>query len=89
MNAQELISGRAWVIARIEEMLERIVDNLLQEGEPLSITLNSRSGLTRRSTSAQIRATTSPPAPKRVDITFPGATAHEAWKFSEHIDEYI
>jgi meiotic recombination protein SPO11 len=62
-------------------MLERIVDGLLEEHEALTITLKSRAGLSRRrayDASSDGKA----PRPRERDISFPGATAQEAWNFS-------
>ncbi|KAF2728244.1 meiosis-specific topoisomerase Spo11 [Polyplosphaeria fusca] len=71
---------REWVIARIEEMLENIVDGLLGEKKSISITLKSRSGLTRRTAGLPTGSSSLPP--KVAEIGFPGATAQEAWKFT-------
>jgi meiotic recombination protein SPO11 len=76
--------ARLWVIARIEAMLERIVDGLLHESEALTITLKSRTGLSRlsrrRANASDINGQV--PAPKQRDLNFPGATTQEAWNFS-------
>ncbi|KAH4155448.1 hypothetical protein HBH43_212630 [Parastagonospora nodorum] len=71
---------RQWVIARIEGMLERIIDGLLDEEDALTITLKSRVGLSRRSKVANKNGQA--PEPKQRDINFPGATAQEAWNFT-------
>ncbi|KAF1998202.1 DNA topoisomerase IV, alpha subunit [Amniculicola lignicola CBS 123094] len=71
---------RDWVIARIEEMLERIVDGLLEESDQLTVTLKSRSNATRRTNPSQDLER--PPSPKSKDITFPGGTVQEAWRFT-------
>lgn len=76
-----LIDCRMWVIARIEAMLERIVDSLLEESEALTITLKSRAGISRRRAKIKYADGKLPEARKR-DISFPGATAQEAWNFS-------
>jgi meiotic recombination protein SPO11 len=73
--------ARLWVIARIEAMLERIVDGLLHESETLTITLKSRTGLSRRRGNANDNDG-QVPAPKQRDLNFPGATTQEAWNFS-------
>ncbi|KAF1941179.1 DNA topoisomerase IV, alpha subunit [Clathrospora elynae] len=72
---------RYWVIARIEAMLERIVDGLLEESESLTITLKSRAALSRRRTNA-VDGDGRAPEPKERDINFPGASAQEAWNFT-------
>lgn len=72
---------RNWVIARIEAMLERIVDGLLEESEALTITVKSRAALSRRQTTAT-NGDGHVPAAKIRDINFPGATAQEAWNFT-------
>jgi meiotic recombination protein SPO11 len=72
---------RFWVIARIEAMLERLVDGLLNERESLTISLKSRSGLSRRCANAVGDVGQAPKAKQR-DINFPGATVQEAWNFS-------
>jgi hypothetical protein len=79
-----LIIARSWVIARIEGMLERLVDALLEESEALTITLKSRVGLSRRDVKAASGAGTAP-EPRRRDINFPGASAQEAWNFSWYL----
>lgn len=62
-------------------MLERIVDDVLEGNERLTITLKSRSGFSRKQVVAKEGAVTTP-APKIRQITFPGSTAQEAWNFS-------
>lgn len=62
-------------------MLERIVDGLLDENKALTITLKSRAGISRRR-AKQIDTGGKTPQPKKRDISFPGATAQEAWNFS-------
>jgi hypothetical protein len=70
------------VIARIEAMIEKIVDGLLEEHEVITITLKSRAALSRRRvTAAEGDARTL--EPKERDINFPGASAQEAWNFSQ------
>ena len=71
------------MIARIEAMLERIVDGLLEEHESLTMTLKSRSTLSRRQTVVVAGNGPTPP-PKERDINFPGANAQEAWSFSQY-----
>ena len=71
------------MIARIEAMLERIVDCLLQGHEPLTITLKSRAAISRRKTSGA-EGDGPIPEPKERDINFPGANAQEAWNFSRY-----
>ena len=69
------------MIARIEAMLEGIVDCLLQGDESLTITLKSRAALSRRIPTG-IEGGGSTPKPKERDFNFPGANAQEAWNFS-------
>jgi meiotic recombination protein SPO11 len=76
-----LTSNRYWVIARVEAMLERIVDGLLEERDALTITLKSRVGFSRRRPHA-VEGDGKVPKPRERDINFPGATAQEAWNFS-------
>ncbi|KAF2789689.1 DNA topoisomerase IV, alpha subunit [Melanomma pulvis-pyrius CBS 109.77] len=61
-------------------MIERIVDGLLDDREQLSITLKTRNGVTRRGAHPNASGTV-PPAKTR-DITFPGSTVQEAWRFT-------
>ncbi|KAF3034495.1 hypothetical protein E8E12_003991 [Didymella heteroderae] len=72
---------RHWVIARLEAMLEKIVDGLLEESERLTFTLKSRAGISRRQPVTNDRAG-SLPAQKVRQISFPGNTAQEAWNFT-------
>ncbi|KAJ5060945.1 hypothetical protein J3E74DRAFT_474080 [Bipolaris maydis] len=76
-----LLTYRYWVIARIEAMLERIIDGLLGQHESLTITLKSRAAFSRRNAPSN-EGDESIPKPKERDINFPGANAQEAWKFS-------
>jgi meiotic recombination protein SPO11 len=62
-------------------MLERIVDSLLEESKPLTITLKSRAGISRRCGKTGDSGGKVPEAKQR-DINFPGSTAQEAWNFS-------
>ncbi|CAO2647362.1 Nn.00g082840.m01.CDS01 [Neocucurbitaria sp. VM-36] len=71
--AQGAPRDRNWVIARIESVLEKVADGLLEESEPLTITLKSRSALSRRRTNA-LDSEDQHPEPKHRDISFPGAT---------------
>lgn len=73
--------ARFWVVARIEEMLERIVDALLEESDSFTITLKSRASLSRRRSKA-VDDKRKVPEPKQRNISFPGSTAQEAWNFS-------
>ncbi|KAF1928237.1 meiosis-specific topoisomerase Spo11 [Didymella exigua CBS 183.55] len=72
---------RHWVIARLEAMLEKIVDGLLGGNERLTFTLKSRANISRRQPVAKHKAG-STPAPKVRQISFPGSTAQEAWNFT-------
>ncbi|EUC40547.1 hypothetical protein COCMIDRAFT_9596 [Bipolaris oryzae ATCC 44560] len=78
---QRPVRDRYWVIARIEAMLERIVDNLLEQHKSLTITLKSRANFSRRNAPSN-EGDGSIPKPKERDINFPGANAQEAWKFT-------
>jgi meiotic recombination protein SPO11 len=62
-------------------MLERIVDGLLEESDALTITLRSRAAQSRKREYATGHDGQLPQAKVR-DISFPGATAQEAWNFS-------
>jgi meiotic recombination protein SPO11 len=77
----KLILERNWVIARLETMLEGIVDGLLVGDDDLSITLKSRAGVTRRGKNIEKEKRSIPPAKTR-KVNFPGANAQEAWRFS-------
>lgn len=70
------------MIARIEAMLETIVDALLEEHEALTITLMSRAALSRRRTTATGDGQVLVPEPKVRSVNFPGTSAQEAWNFS-------
>ncbi|KAH7135132.1 meiosis-specific topoisomerase Spo11 [Dendryphion nanum] len=72
---------RTSVITRIEAMLENIVDALLHNIDPLSITLKTRSGITRRMRKSHASADETP-APKERRFCFPGSTVKEAWRFT-------
>ena len=71
------------MIARIEAMIELIVDAQLEDHEALTITLKSRAALSRRR-SATADGQEQTPEPKERDINFPGASAQEAWNFSRY-----
>lgn len=77
----KLTCNRNWVIARVETMLEGIVDGLLADEDELSITLTSRAGVTRRGKGTSRPQGSIPPAKTR-KINFPGSNAQEAWRFS-------
>ncbi|KAF2106621.1 Spo11/DNA topoisomerase VI subunit A [Lophiotrema nucula] len=62
-------------------MIEKILDGLLDNNGELSITLKTRSGLSRRDAREKQGKASLPPA-KVVKITFPGVTVNEAWRFS-------
>jgi len=61
-------------------MIERILDDLLNERKQLSITLKMRNSINRRQPQAD--ATKALPPAKTREITFPGNTVQEARKFS-------
>ncbi|ORY19119.1 Spo11/DNA topoisomerase VI subunit A [Clohesyomyces aquaticus] len=72
---------RNWVLARIEGMLEEIVDGLLENRGQLAITLKSRSA-----TAGQVMDSSGGRRPastlKNKEVNFPGRTAQEAWRFT-------
>ncbi|KAF2125542.1 DNA topoisomerase IV, alpha subunit [Dothidotthia symphoricarpi CBS 119687] len=80
-NTKRQLRDRSWVIARIEAVLETIVDALLEESEPLKITLKSRAGLSRRRINP-VDSSGRVPDPKERDINFPGSSVQEAWNFT-------
>ena len=69
-------------------MLETIVDTLLDENgcAQLSITLRTRSGLTRRQRDGPGDVNATPPS-KSQEFTYPGTTVHDAWRFSTQSNE--
>ncbi|KAF2179806.1 DNA topoisomerase IV, alpha subunit [Zopfia rhizophila CBS 207.26] len=73
---------RHWVIARIESMLEGVVDGLLEDKDQLSIILATRAGTTGRNLDPAKGITPTNSAPKTREITFPGSTPQEAWRFT-------
>ncbi|KAH7413687.1 hypothetical protein DE146DRAFT_626820 [Phaeosphaeria sp. MPI-PUGE-AT-0046c] len=81
IDVVQTVRDRFWVIARIEAMLERLVDGLLEESAALTITLKSRANLSRRRGKAEFQDGRLP-EPKQRNINFPGTTAQEAWNFS-------
>lgn len=62
-------------------MLKDIVDGLLDGRESLTITLKSRANTSRRIIQTD-RTNRALPEPKERVISFPGASAQEAWNFS-------
>ncbi|KAF1835351.1 DNA topoisomerase IV, alpha subunit [Decorospora gaudefroyi] len=80
-QAHRPVRDRHWVTARIEAMIEKIVDGLLEGHGVLTITLKSRAALSRRRIAAT-EADGRVPEPKERDINFPGANAQEAWNFT-------
>ncbi|KAG9193205.1 hypothetical protein G6011_03240 [Alternaria panax] len=80
--AQRPIRDRHWVIARIEAMIEKIVNALFEEHETLTITLKSRGTLSRKRTAPAADDQGVIPEPKERDLNFPGANAQEAWNFT-------
>ena len=74
---------RDWVIARIESIFEGIVDALLEEKTKLSITLSTRSGTAGRKLDSTNGIVTTSTGLQTREITFPGSTAQEAWRFSQ------
>ncbi|KAF2871325.1 Spo11/DNA topoisomerase VI subunit A [Massariosphaeria phaeospora] len=75
------VRDKNWVVARVGEFLERIVDALVENSGQLSIILKTRSGITRRKTEYTDQNGLMP-VPKTMEITFPGGTTQEAWKFT-------
>lgn len=61
--------------------MEDIVDALLEERESLTLKLKSRATLSRRRVISKDTAGRIP-EPKERSVSFPGATAQEAWNFS-------
>jgi meiotic recombination protein SPO11 len=72
---------RDWVISRVEAIIERLVDGLLEEGKELSITLKTRAGTCHRKKGSAGNQRDLLPAKSR-RINFPGGSAQEAWRFS-------
>lgn len=72
---------RDWAISRVEGIIEQLVDELLEEGKELSITLKTRAGTGRLKKGSTGHQGKIPPAKSR-KIKFPGASAQEAWRFS-------
>lgn len=72
---------REWVIERIENMLEGIVDGLLADNEQLTISLKTRAGLSRRHLDKSRDGVVVPP-PKVRELNYPGNNAQDAWRFS-------
>ncbi|KAF2467887.1 DNA topoisomerase IV, alpha subunit [Lindgomyces ingoldianus] len=70
-----------WVVARIEHMLEEIVDGLLGNRDQLSITLKSRSSAAGRVFEAG-KGMVATSESKTREISFPGNTPQEAWRFT-------
>ncbi|KAF3054094.1 hypothetical protein E8E11_011568 [Didymella keratinophila] len=78
---KRIFRDKHWVIARLEAMLEQIVDGLLEDRKRLTFALKSRAGISRRQPVPENRAD-STPAPRVRQISFPGSTAQEAWNFT-------
>lgn len=78
-----LIFVRNAVIARIENMLETIVDGLLDEDNDaqLTITLRTRSSMTRRQ--RDVPGDIDASQARTQEICYPGSTGQDAWRFSE------
>jgi meiotic recombination protein SPO11 len=72
---------REWVIARIESMFEKMLDALIDDNEELSFDLSTRAGTTRRKRNLDGGELSIPPTRSR-KVTFPGANAQEAWRFT-------
>ncbi|KAF2852027.1 DNA topoisomerase IV, alpha subunit [Plenodomus tracheiphilus IPT5] len=62
-------------------MLGKILESLLEEDRPMTVTLRSRASISRRQTKAQ-QGEPGLPEPKERHISFPGASAQEAWNFT-------
>lgn len=77
--------SRNWVIGCIENMLERIVDDLLAENEQLTIKLKTRTRLSRRHLGPVHDPGTIPP-PRNVELSYPGNNAQDARRFSAYLD---
>ncbi|KAI8933214.1 hypothetical protein NX059_009849 [Plenodomus lindquistii] len=78
---QSLLRDRLYVITRIEAVLEQLLESLVGDGRLMTITLKSRSAHSRRHVKIQ-EGKTALPEPKVRNISFPGASAQEAWNFS-------
>ena len=71
------------VIARIESLIQAIVDEIVEDKEELLIRL-SRRGIERgQSQDAAISSAVGTSDVQTREIRFPGATPREAWTFSE------
>ncbi|OCL06949.1 DNA topoisomerase IV, alpha subunit [Glonium stellatum] len=79
---QPIVRDRDWVIARIESIFEGIVDALLEKKTKLSITLSCRSGTAGRTFDSANGIVTTATGLQTREITFPGSTAQEAWRFT-------
>ncbi|KAF2276558.1 DNA topoisomerase IV, alpha subunit [Westerdykella ornata] len=75
------VKNRDWVIARVEGLIEGILDGLLAGDSELSISLKTRSGISRRD-SFQSKQTERAPHPRTRKISFPGSNGQEAWRFT-------
>ncbi|KAF2488355.1 DNA topoisomerase IV, alpha subunit [Lophium mytilinum] len=76
------VRDRNWVIKTIELVFESIVDALLEKNDKLSISLKTRSGSTGRRIDPTNGIVTVDGGLQTRSITFPGSTAHEAWRFT-------
>jgi meiotic recombination protein SPO11 len=60
------------------------VDDLLAENERLTISLKTRSGLSRLQSSSAWDKSTIPP-PRDIELSYPGSNAQDARKFSWYL----
>ncbi|KAK5020272.1 endodeoxyribonuclease [Cryomyces antarcticus] len=79
------VGDREFVLCKIESIFEKIADVLLNGGDRLIIPLKIRSGISGRGFDEESRIVTSESSIRTRDITFPGSTAQEAWRFSSYI----
>ncbi|KAF2685142.1 DNA topoisomerase IV, alpha subunit [Lentithecium fluviatile CBS 122367] len=77
------VLNRDGVIARIENILTKIVGALLDDSDEaqLSVALRTRSHLSRRQYD-QPRDISATPPPKVQEISYPGNSVQEAWRFT-------
>ncbi|TKA79858.1 hypothetical protein B0A49_01566, partial [Cryomyces minteri] len=76
------VGDREFVLCKIESIFEKIADVLLNGGDRLIIPLKIRSAISGRGFDGESRIVTSESSIRTRDITFPGSTAQEAWKFT-------
>lgn len=72
----------ALVIDKIEDVFEQVTDALLNDRNEISITLKSRKPANR--SKADIEGDESDVLCRTKQISFPGKTEDEAWRFGTH-----